>query len=235
MTSYNNFPAPQEPLNSTGYAPNVGAFQPDAQSSGPQRLRRQRFEQWKRWLRILKGITGTFTLIFNAVMFGIMVWVNAKYYSTKDLVKDGKSAWPTHGTKVWPSIMLLAASGFTLVTTTIILIRYCWNRKKSSASWKITLGIYAVHITSWIAVSTLYRIEKSLHGNNNDLWGWSCANQANAVQVAFNGTIDFSNLCSAQLAFAIGHFYLHRKVEGQKQNLADQAGGATSDLLQNIF
>ena len=38
-----------------------------------------------------------------------------------------------------------------------------------------------------------------------------------------------------KIIFAVGHFYLHRKVQGEKQSLADNAGGATSDLLQNVF
>ena len=48
-----------------------------------------------------------------------------------------------------------------------------------------------MQIVAWILVSVVYRYEKSLHGNDNDLWGWSCSTKAKAILETFNGVVDF--------------------------------------------
>lgn len=34
---------------------------------------------------------------------------------------------------------------------------------------------------------------------NNDLWGWSCADEANAIQTEFKGVVNFTALCDVQV------------------------------------
>ena len=46
----------------------------------------------------------------------------------------------------------------------------------------------------------LYRYEKSLHGKDNDLWGWACSNEATAIQTEFAGVVDFKAICTAQVS-----------------------------------
>ena len=158
------------------------------------RLRRQRYEKWKRWLKILKATIEAITIIINIVIFGIMVWVNVEYYRTKDDTVDGDDFWPVH-TKVWPSIMLLAASFVTLVVSIGTLIAYCVNFKRARGSWKVTIAKYVLSVAAWIVISTIYRIEKK----HTDIWGWSCGDKAAAVQVASHGKVNFSGLCSLQV------------------------------------
>ena len=146
--------------------------------------------------------------------------------------------------------MLLGGAGLTLLLSAITLFSYCFCFDKARGSWKLTLVKYAIHILVWIIISTLYRYEKSLHEVNNDLWGWSCSQEAAVIQAEFNGVVDFQSLCSVQshswvvsiaeavvkIAFAIGHFILYRKTrDGEKQRLADKVGGVVTNLVDDAF
>ncbi|KAL8793859.1 MAG: hypothetical protein Q9195_003585 [Heterodermia aff. obscurata] len=227
----------QDYLNPAGYAPSGSVPQTPKPSGGMTRQARALLEKLKRWIRVLQIVAQACTVLFTLIMFGIMIYVNEKFYTTKGLVRDGRTAWPQGGTKEWPSIMLLAASGLTLLMSVVLLFGYCCCWKKTKTSWKFTVFRYVVQIAAWIMVSVIYRYEKGLHGNDNDLWGWSCSTKAKDIQETFNGVVDFSSLCKAQggswnvsiaevvvkILFAIGHFYIYRKKEPlEKQNFADR-------------
>ena len=192
-------PTQQEYLNPAGYAPSGSVPQTPKPSAPMTRASRGKLDKLKRTLRILKIAGSGASTLFSLVMFGIMVYVNAKFYTTKDIERDGRTAWPTGGTKEWPSIMLLVASGVTLLMSVVLLFGYCCCWKKTTTNWKFTVFRYTVQIVAWILISIIYRYEKSLHGNDNDLWGWSCSTKAAAIQEAFKGVVDFSTLCSAQV------------------------------------
>ena len=187
----------QEDLHPAGYAPSGSV----PQTPKPQMTResRSKLDRLKRWIRILKMAASACSILFTLIMYGIMVYVNAKFYTTKDVIRDGRTAWPSGGTKEWPSIMLLVASGLTLIMSIVLLFGYCCCWRKTTTSWKFTVLRYVVQIVAWILVSVIYRYEKSLHGQDNDLWGWSCSSKANAIQAAFDGVVDFSSLCKAQV------------------------------------
>ncbi|KAI4262766.1 MAG: hypothetical protein L6R42_002061 [Xanthoria sp. 1 TBL-2021] len=221
----------------------------DPKSSEPSTRRsRKRYEGLKRWFSILKLFSQIATTLFTGSMFGIMVYVNLKFYTTRNHIKEGRTPWPKSGTKVWPSIMLLAATCITLCTSTIILFNYCYNFKKLKQSWRLTLFLYTVHIASWIVISVVYRVEKGLHGNNDDLWGWSCSTQAKNIQKLFDGVVDFRSLCAAQSAswyvsiiefvvrimITIVLYVINRK-QGGEQDLIDGVDGAAVTLLQHTL
>ena len=193
------FPSQQEYLNPAGYAPSDSVPPTPKPAHPATRQTSAILERLKRWLRILQIVAQGFTILFTAIMFGIMIYVNAKFYTTKEVERIGRTAWPKGGTKQWPSIMLLAASGLTLLMSVVLLFGYCCCWKKTTTSWKFTVFRYVVQIAAWIMVSFIYRYEKGLHGNDNDLWGWSCSTKAKAIQEAFNGVVDFSTLCKAQV------------------------------------
>ena len=162
------------------------------------RLRQRKYQKWKRLLRILQLATKSITLLFSFIMFGIMVFIVIEYQTTKDTLRGGRNAWPKDP-KVWPTIMLLLASFITLMLSFITLLMYCCNFNRARRSWKLVVAKYAIHIGAWTTVSVIYRYEKSLHGVNNDLWGWTCSNEAALLQNEFNGVIDFSRLCNSQV------------------------------------
>lgn len=230
-------------------SPNPQLSPPMKEQGQFNRLKQRKVEQWKRYARLLEVLSQIVTSFFSLAMFGIMVFVLIKYETTKNTIRDGRGPWPKH-TKLWPCIMLLAGAGFTLILSVFVLFAYCCCFKMTQRSWKFIVAKYALHIVSWATISFLYRYEKSLHGNNNDLWGWACAKEATALQPAFDAVLDFDSLCGVQsnswsislaevavkVIFAVGHFFLYRKTRtDEKKNLADGLGDATSDLLQNAY
>ena len=160
---------------------------------------RSKLQGLKRYLRILKVAAQVFSTLTTLGIFGIMVFVNIKFYTTKDTIREGRTPWPKDGTKTWPSIMMLAASGVTLLLSVVVLFGYCCCWKRTTTSWIFTVFRYVVQIVAWIIIAVIYRYEKSLHGVDNDMWGWSCSTKANAIQEAFDGVIDFPTLCSVQV------------------------------------
>ena len=206
-----NFPSPdpsynrpsqqqEELINPAGYAPSSTIPQSSYIPKESWRLRRRRFEKLKRLRRILTGISDAVSTLFTSVMVGIVLYTIIKFTTTKDTMRDGRNPWPLHGTKLWPAIMLLVAAGLTLVASVALLVSYCCCRERVRLSWKFTVAKYAVHIAAWIVVAVLYRYEKSLNGNDNDLWGWSCSAKADEIQAAFNGVVNFHQLCELQVS-----------------------------------
>ena len=165
------------------------------------RLRQRKYQTLKRYLRIGKIITKIITILFSTVMFVIMLYLLIKKQQTNDTIRGARTAWPAQ-TKLWPTIMMLAGSGLTLLLSLITLLAYCCTSfsEKMRRSWKLTVLKYAVHIGAWLAISTLYRYEKGLHGVDDDLWGWTCSAKAAAIQGEFQGVVNFSSLCSAQVS-----------------------------------
>lgn len=175
-----------EPLHPSKHSPNLG------------RLTHRKLEKLKRYGRIIKFLSEIVSSLFSFAMFALMVYVIIEFAVTKDNIRGGRSPWPKSA-KLWPTIMLLIASAFTLVTSAVILIAYCCCFKRAQGNWKITLAKYAVHIVAWIIISVVYRYERGLHGKNNDLWGWACAEKASPIQDQFNGVINFKSLCTGQV------------------------------------
>ena len=163
------------------------------------RIKQRKFQKLKRYLRIVQILTKTISIIFSTAMFGIMIFITAKYQTTKDVFRGGRTAWPKDP-KPWPTFMLLAASGVTLVLSFVTLLAYCTNFSKARRSWKLTVVKYVIHIGAWIVVSIIYRYEKGLRGNNNDLWGWTCSEEVAALQSEFNGVVNFRLLCDSQVS-----------------------------------
>ena len=163
------------------------------------RLRQRKYQTLKRYLRIGKIITKVVTVLFSTIMFAIMVFMVIKYQTTKGEFRGGRTAWPKNP-KLWPTFMLLVGAGLTLLLSFITLLSYCCAFNKARRSWKLTVVKYVIHIGAWLVISALYRYEKSTHGVNNDLWGWSCSTEVTALQSEFNGVVNFSSLCSIQVS-----------------------------------
>ncbi|KAF6224522.1 hypothetical protein HO133_011099 [Letharia lupina] len=237
---------PTKPLVHSSH---VAVPQPLKIQTPNSRLRQRRFQTLKRYLRIGKIVTKVITILFSTVMFAIMLFTVIKYQSTKGEFRGGRTAWPKQP-KLWPTFMLLAGAGLTLLLSSITLLSYCCAFDKARRSWKLTVVKYVIHIGAWLVISALYRYEKSTHGVSNDLWGWSCSTEATALQSEFNGVVHFSSLCSVQskswevslaevvakIVFAVGHYVIYRKTrDDEKQHLANGVGGAGTDFLEDVF
>ena len=163
------------------------------------RLKQRKYQKLKRYLRIGKAVVQAISTLFSAIMFGAMVFLSVKYYDTQNETRGGRTAWPKHP-KLWPTFMLLIGAGITLIVSIITLISYCWFLRKAKRNWKLTVVKYGIHIGAWAIISILYRYEKDAHGSNNDLWGWSCSQEADAIQAEFKDVVGFSSLCNLQVS-----------------------------------
>lgn len=201
---YSNLPSKpiDDDLNSQVNISAQEPLRPHKTPSQFDRLTHRKREKLKRYLRLVQQASKVLTTLFSLVMFGLTAYIQIKFQITKGTLRDDRGPWPKNP-KLWPTIMLLVASGLTLITTTVMLFAYCCCYQKTQTSWKITVARYAVHIVSWAIVAFLYRYEKGLNGKNNDLWGWSCAEEATAIQTEFNGVVNFKFLCSTQACFPI--------------------------------
>ena len=166
------------------------------------RLRQRKYQTLKRYLRIGKTISNVITTLFSTVIFAIMVYTVVTFETTKDDFRGGRTAWPKQS-KTWPMFMLLVCAGITLLLSIITLLSYCCAFSKAQRSWKLTVVKYVIHIGTWVAVSVLYRYERSTHGVPDDIWGWSCSAKAATLQTQFNGVVTFSTLCSVQVRKAL--------------------------------
>ena len=163
------------------------------------RLKQRKYQKLKRYLRLGKAIVQAISTLLSAIMFGAMVFLSIKYYGTEHETRGDRTAWPKHP-KMWPTFMLLIGAGITLIVSTITLISYCWFLKKAKRNWKLTVLKYVIHIGAWAIITILYRYEKDVHGSNNDLWGWTCSEEAAAIQGEFNDVVGFSSLCNLQVS-----------------------------------
>jgi hypothetical protein len=132
-------------------------------------------------------------------MNGIMVYVVIKFYTTKNDPGAGRSTPWADSPVLWPTWMLLLASGVTFVVTAFALSAACCAKSKAEGGRGKTIWFtvlkYAVHVIVWLAVAALYKIQKK----DRDLWGWSCGNEAAEIQYAFNTKLNFSFLCNIQV------------------------------------
>ena len=198
--SYNDPAMPfDQRLKPSLYIPTAQSL-PPLRVSDPStsRLRQRKFQKYKRYLRIGKIATKAITVTFSTIMFATMVFMAIKYQTTKNEIRNGRNPWPKRP-KLWPTFMLLAGAGLTLLLSAVTLFSYCLCFDKARGSWKLTLVKYVIHILAWITITTLYRYEKGLHGVNNDLWGWSCSQEAAVIQAEFNGVVNFATLCNLQV------------------------------------
>ena len=198
---YSSLPV-QQPMqdspNPDAYASAHEPLHPSKHSPPLGRLQHRKLERLKRYGRVLKFLSEGVSSLFSLAMFALMVYTIVEYATTKDTIREGRSPWPKDA-KVWPTIMLLIAAAFTLITSAVILFAYCCCFKRAQGSWKITLAKHAVHAVAWIVIAVVYRDERGLHGKNDDLWGWACAEKASPIQDQFNGVINFKSLCTSQV------------------------------------
>ncbi|CZR68668.1 uncharacterized protein PAC_18567 [Phialocephala subalpina] len=118
------------------------------------------------------------------------------FYSTHNTIRDGRGPWAKQ-TSLWPAIMLVSASGVTVLLGLLILAAYTWGsvrsaNKVNTMQTTVTVVVELVHIGLWIAVSVLYREGK----NGKDLWGWACSGAADKIQKNFEGVVDFNKVCN---------------------------------------
>jgi hypothetical protein len=179
-----------EPSYQQPYPPNV---------SPKHEILFQRFRKIRRWTKIAVVTSHVFSGLFSVFMEAVMFYVTYKFYKTKDYPTPDRpwGPWPKNA-KLWPTYMLAAASVVTTLLSIGMLIALCCRAKRKAAFFSILYML--VHVVCWAIVAVLYRVGKT----SDDLWGWSCTDQAKEVQkILGSSVLNFENLCKFQVSLPL--------------------------------
>ncbi|KAF5879460.1 uncharacterized protein Bfra_006668 [Botrytis fragariae] len=98
-------------------------------------------------------------------------------------------------TQLWSAVLLFITCVITAILGLISVISYLVSIKAansiSSMNTKFGIATESIHIATWIAVATAYRVAK----NGKDLWGWACSPLAEKIQPTFQNVVNFKNVC----------------------------------------
>lgn len=192
-TGYTNLPGQGVPLCYPAPSSNNQCYEPKLQPKHEVEYRR--FSKLRRWVKIIVAISHVCSCLFALVMEVAMCYMMYKFYKTKDDSAYGRSSPWAKNTKLWPTIILLAASGVTVLLSVAILVALCCLSKKKKAMFSISYSL--IHIGAWVGVVVLYRVGKT----GDDLWGWSCSSEAGKIQSLYKHELDFSAMCNTQVSF----------------------------------
>lgn len=161
----------------------------------PSNLSASKFPQnLKTKIRILRLISR----VLGTVLAGATLYLESRtiytYATTHTIKRNNRGPW-ARKTSLWPSIMLLAASGISVIIGLLTMAAYTRSiRAANNVNFYetiITNTIEVAHILSWIVVAVLYRTGKTGH----DLWGWACSPLAKKIEPSFDGVVDFATIC----------------------------------------
>ena len=193
--------SPSTPLNPQPYRspptpqPYHSPTTPSHKPTPTTRTHLKTLKSLKRHTKLLTTASLLISTLTSLFMEASMIYTLSKFFRTAHTPASDytrSSPWAEH-TVLWPSYMLLAASGVTmLLCLGSLLVRCCRWRK---AEGGINLLTNAVHVGVWVGVTVLYRVFKK----EKDLWGWSCGGKAEGIQGVFEGVVDFSGLCKLQV------------------------------------
>jgi len=195
-TGYANLPDQGVPLcyPAAGTSYSNQCYEPKLQPKHEFEYRRFRKLRW--WVKIIVAISNICSCLLSLVMEVAMCYMMYTFYKTKDDSAYGRSSPWAKNTKLWPTIMLLAASGVTVLLSFAILVALCCLSKKKKTLFSVLYSL--MHIVAWVVVAALYRVGKT----EDDLWGWSCSSKAEEIQILFKDELNFSSMCNIQVSFS---------------------------------
>jgi hypothetical protein len=95
--------------------------------------------------------------------------------------------------------MLLAISTVTFFMNLVTLCTYLCGigaaNKTSNFFSYIGYIMLAAHLVVWAIVTGLFKMAYT----GNDLWGWSCGPESDAIQEEVQSFLDFGKLCTLQV------------------------------------
>lgn len=142
-------------------------------------------------LRVLRVTQHILSSILSLAIAILQSLTYAKYQQTKDV----PGAWPTHP-QLLPTLLLLCVAATALVFDVSSLIVYFLPGKSIAArAFRLTRVLHYFIMgakgLSFAVATSVCRTAFSM-SSGNDLWGWSCSAQADAMQsvnnAAFNCT-----------------------------------------------
>ena len=151
--AYNSLPDQQQPLHHPqhpNYSPSAHYNQPTAYSPGsceskpcqPQSRLRLSLVKIRRYTKILTIVSTSISTLLTLVMEAAMIYMSYTFHHTKDNnpgYGDRSGPWAKK-TKLWPTYLLLGASGITcLLSVGMLIVTCCRSRKKAVFSLPLQL------------------------------------------------------------------------------------------------
>ena len=142
-------------------------------------------------------------------MVGSMAFALSQYFTTRDRTLSGGGHPWAPNTVLWPTYMVIAIATVTMMMNLITLCFYCCGVDAANKSNKIMgyLGyiVVAVHAVVWAVTTGLFKMASNV---GNDLYGFSCSPQADAIQAQVQSFLNFNDLCMVQVR-VISHSINH--------------------------
>jgi len=164
----------------------------------------------KRRIRMLRFISRVMATLLSIGVFVPMAMMMSKFLSTRDIYRlvaepDGttinRTAWALQS-KNWPTYMYFAIATVSLILNLCIMLSYLRDIRSANRAATIATFFTALvtvgNVVVWFVAVVIYRYEKDTNGVSNDLWGWSCSKDAEALQEAFSDVVQFEQYCNVQ-------------------------------------
>ncbi|MCJ1430813.1 hypothetical protein MMC27_000163 [Xylographa pallens] len=152
----------------------------------------------KRRVRVLRFVSRLISTALSAYMVGSMAFALSQYFTTRDRTLSGGGHPWAPNTVLWPTYMVLAIATVTMMMNLITLCFYCCGVDAANKSNRIMgyLGyiVVAVHAVVWAVTTGLFKMASV----GNDLWGFSCGSEADAIQSQVQSFLNFNDLCMVQ-------------------------------------
>ncbi|MCJ1404119.1 hypothetical protein MMC11_007344 [Xylographa trunciseda] len=171
-------------------------------AQGPMSPEFQKFHEQdlriKRRVRVLRFVSRLISTLLSAYMVASMAYALQQYFTTRDRnISGGGHPWAVN-TVLWPTYMVLAIATVTMMMNIITMGFYCCGVDAANKSNRFMgyLGyiVMAVHAVVWAVTTGLFKMAE----NGNDLYGFSCSTEADAIQEQVQSFLNFNNLCMVQ-------------------------------------
>ena len=129
-----------------------------------------------------------------------MGYALGSYYTTRNnTISGGLHPWPLSAV-TWPSYMVLAIAAVTMLMNLITICFYFASVEAANRSYKVMgyIGyvVLAVHAIVWAVTMGLFKMAFGA----NDLWGYTCGDEADKIQAQVQSYLNFNNLCMVQVS-----------------------------------
>lgn len=127
------------------------------------------------------------------------------FNATKGLANRSNLPPWAAGQSTWPQIVLLVVSSVSLGICLFVFYSY-WRgghrKAQKTAVYYATfsIGIFVFSTVMWIIAAAVLHSSRA-HGNNQDLWGWSCNDNKRAT--VFQDEINYALVCRLQVGFLL--------------------------------
>lgn len=164
-------------------------------------------------VRILRGVQGLLTALLSLAIAVMQGRVYVIYLDTKDV----PGAWPSTP-NLLPTLLLFSVAIAALVFDIALIVGYTTRGTVGRVAYQIAIGAHYIAVTTKMASFALTSIVCRVgfnFGNSTgtsptqDLWSWSCTDQAAQMSSVNQAPTD----CSTQVSLTLSIFRLAKLME----------------------